>query len=330
VIERNARNPRRIKRFINGFVLEFGLDEDWRRLGAVSLIRVLILQIYFPEFMRLFNERAPQDPISEFMEYVEARRALRRRVPESDTTSWEAIRKAYDSHGLGLTLIEGGDYGGALGALEAEMPEGFPKLAQDQDFVSLLESFGTPEHWEQVRLKLERRPLSLGVTLAAESASAAVGATPEPTADQAVLGRELPPLAGLRVLWLDDHPENNYALSEELRQAGADVAIATDFEEAERQLIPPGQVDFLISDITRGQEANAGFTDLRRLRDAGLYDGPAAFFTARITPTRRRMAAELGALDVTDSWARVLELLVQQWVKAMDRRAEAAGRAMNA
>ena len=119
----------------------------------------------------------------------------------------------------------------------------------------------------------------------------------------------------MRVLWIDDHPENNQPYMEDLRQAGADVAVATDYEEAERQLTPPGQVHFLISDIARGQETEAGFADLRRLRDAGLYDGPAVFFTARVTPTRRRKAAELGALDTATNWGELRELLTQYWAQ---------------
>jgi predicted KAP-like P-loop ATPase len=37
VIERNTRNPRRIKRFINGFILEYKLDPEWEQLGADHL-----------------------------------------------------------------------------------------------------------------------------------------------------------------------------------------------------------------------------------------------------------------------------------------------------
>lgn len=32
VLERNERNPRRIKRFLNGFVLAYGLSPEWREL----------------------------------------------------------------------------------------------------------------------------------------------------------------------------------------------------------------------------------------------------------------------------------------------------------
>jgi hypothetical protein len=45
VIARNARNPRRIKRFINAFILEWGLDPEWESQGfdAAVVVRVVIL-----------------------------------------------------------------------------------------------------------------------------------------------------------------------------------------------------------------------------------------------------------------------------------------------
>jgi CheY-like chemotaxis protein len=163
--------------------------------------------------------------------------------------------------------------------LGPELPEGFAEMARDQDFVTLLESFGTPEYWQQVRLKLERRPLSLESTLADELVPMAAAATPQPTAEQPEPDKPLR-FAGMRVLWIDDHPENNQPYMENLRRAGADVAVASGYDEAERQLTHPGQVHSLISDIARGEDAEAGLTDLRRLRDASLYDGPAAFHGA--------------------------------------------------
>lgn len=57
-IEQNARNPRRIKRFINAFVLEYGLDAEWKDMGPETLVRVLIIDVYFPEFGQSLRSRS--------------------------------------------------------------------------------------------------------------------------------------------------------------------------------------------------------------------------------------------------------------------------------
>lgn len=57
--------------------------------------------------------------------------------------------------------------------------------------------------------------------------------------------------------------------------------------------------DALVSDIDRDGNPNAGFDDLADLRERG-YQGPAVFYTGRITPERRERAAGLQA-SVTNS-----------------------------
>ena len=54
-------------------------------------------------------------------------------------------------------------------------------------------------------------------------------------------------------------------------------------------------IDLLISDVARGAERDAGFTDLAQWRERGHLDGPAVFFAGRVTPARERRCRELGA-----------------------------------
>src|SRR5262249_31684175 len=56
ILHRSARNPRRVKRFINDFVLSYRLDQDWKTLGASNLIQLQILYVYYPEFVRALRE----------------------------------------------------------------------------------------------------------------------------------------------------------------------------------------------------------------------------------------------------------------------------------
>ena len=114
-----------------------------------------------------------------------------------------------------------------------------------------------------------------------------------------------PGAAGPFVLWIDDQPEGNRRLVEQLRGGGALVLTATSTEEAATMLDRRGpKPDFLISDISRGDDPDAGLDGLAELRRGG-YAGAAAFFTGRITPERRRRATDLGAL-ISSSWAEVL------------------------
>jgi hypothetical protein len=76
-IEQNARSPRRIKRFINAFSLEYGLDTEWETMGVETLVRVLIIDVYFPDFGRLLRARQRLDPVADFHNYVAVRDGLR-------------------------------------------------------------------------------------------------------------------------------------------------------------------------------------------------------------------------------------------------------------
>jgi CheY-like chemotaxis protein len=102
-------------------------------------------------------------------------------------------------------------------------------------------------------------------------------------------------LGGVRILWIDDNPDSVELDAQAMRRAGALVAVANDRAEAERHLAAQGR-DLVISDITRGRDHDAGFTDIARLRGDGFYSGPVIFYTGRVTPSREARARELQAL----------------------------------
>jgi CheY-like chemotaxis protein len=99
---------------------------------------------------------------------------------------------------------------------------------------------------------------------------------------------------GIRILWGDDHPQNNATYARHLEDHGADVLVAVNGREAEHFLRSvPG--DLLISDVARGTDRDAGFSDLQGRRERGLFDGPVVFFAGRVTPARQQRCRELGA-----------------------------------
>jgi hypothetical protein len=147
-IEQNARNPRRIKRFINAFVLEYGLDAEWKDMGPETLVRVLIIDVYFPDFGRLLRSRSQRDPVREFRDYVAVREIVRRRGDSPDDR--RRVATVFESRGL---AVPSDDSANVLVELEHEVPAGFPRLAQNPDFLALLDGI---EDVERLREKLRR------------------------------------------------------------------------------------------------------------------------------------------------------------------------------
>ena len=103
VIERNQRNPRRIKRFINRFILEYDLDPEWKDLGPETLVRVLIIHMYFPGFGRLLDTPSDDDPVGEFLEFAQVHGILRDPGARSDPERWNTVERAFAAHQLPLS-----------------------------------------------------------------------------------------------------------------------------------------------------------------------------------------------------------------------------------
>jgi KAP family P-loop domain/TIR domain len=313
VIERNARNPRRIKRFVNGFILEYGLDEDWKQLGAAALIKVLILHIYFPRFVRLFDERSERDPITEFLDFLKVRSTVRRR-PSEDSSEWAQVDEVFDTYALAHPERTAQGSADALQILEQELPEPFVELAHDENFVSLINGFGDSVEREQLRRKLERRRYAPEIST--------------PIGDEAVLPREPekvePTLLGLRILWIDENLEKNRSVIESVERLGARVdAVRTD-EETMLYLRKGGEaIDVIVSDRPREPNLLLDAVGSSEVRDFGAQ----VVFTSRVTPSLRRAADELGALGVTNDPAELIAILDQEAAVRREVPARAASKA---
>jgi KAP family P-loop domain/TIR domain len=159
-IDQNVRNPRRIKRFINAFILEFGLDAEWSEFGAETLVRVLIIDLYFPDFGRLLRGRGP-DPVQGFRDYVAVREILRKRSESS--SDMKRVSELFDSWRL---PPPSDDKESAIRDLDAARPA-FPKFAENSEFPALI--YGLKDI-ERLREKL-RRFTPASVSRPAEPAS---------------------------------------------------------------------------------------------------------------------------------------------------------------
>lgn len=112
----------------------------------------------------------------------------------------------------------------------------------------------------------------------------------------------------LHVLWVDDKPESVVHLVQELRQLGAEVDTALSTGEAATWLARHPAPDVLISDTKRAGDVVEGFRAVVQFRKAG-YDGPVVFYSGQVSGHNHRLAEEVGAIGLTNSWSVLVELL---------------------
>lgn len=380
LIERSARNPRRIKRLVNGFVLEATLNSTWRDLGPGGVIRTLLIQYFYPDFYRMMTTpsgAAGGDAVTEFRTYAELRRALRRPGDELSAEDFRRANTFLADHDLVPLASRNGPWqSGLLSGIEQQLPSCFPGLAADPAFTSLLgELMQLPDAGELVRrLRQGVRervlppppppwPSSQQPSQQLpfpQLPSPAVDPDPEPRGDEDPYGDDTPyrtrtpyppnpwnpgyppnpwnpgsadpfppqqgpvsqlpasrpipaadlPFAGMDILWVDEHPDNNAAWVDGLIRHGAAVRQVPGDQSATRAIsISPPTV--LISSVNRADHPYAGFDYVRELRADRRYTGPVIFFTGRVSELFRSKASEVGALLITDTFEDVRVLIHQ-------------------
>ncbi|RYP89030.1 TIR domain-containing protein [Nocardioides guangzhouensis] len=168
VIDRSGRNPRRIKRFINNFVLAYQLDQEWRDIGAESLLRALILQMYYPDAMESIWRRRGADLFQECLDFVEARRLLRGGGANLDDEELAVIKAVFISYNLNTEMVGKAPAEETLRVLQEEVPSIVLKCSNDQEFVELARNIGAGPERERLLQKLELRWSTAGLPLATE------------------------------------------------------------------------------------------------------------------------------------------------------------------
>ncbi|GES30288.1 P-loop NTPase fold protein [Streptomyces angustmyceticus] len=310
--ERSARNPRRIKRLVNGFVLEATLNPMWDEFAPEAVVRTLLLQYFYPDFYRMVAGAAGSgtgDVIAEFRTYQRVRALLRApgRIPEAELPTVTRFLREHD-----LPEEDVRRSGVVLSRLERQLPSGFPEMVGDQEFTSLIDGLvALPRSGELLRRLRE------GAALPAEVRPEPVaysGPPPARVPSSARSGARTAPsradlLRGVRILWVDDHPRNNDSLAGAFRAAGAVVRIAEDSRAADDALAVETPT-LIISDIERGGNPREGLEHVARLRRDGRYTGPVVFYAGRVTPEREAVARELAA-HMTSSGSEIERLIVR-------------------
>ncbi|KOG40575.1 NTPase [Streptomyces decoyicus] len=337
--ERSARNPRRIKRLVNGFVLEATLNPMWDDFAPEAVVRTLLLQYFYPDFYRMVAGAAGSgagDVIAEFRTYREVRRLLRTPDP-IPVAELSTVTRFLREHDLPEQDADGRD--AMLSRLERQLPSGFPEMVRDQEFTSLIDGLVALPRSEELLRRLregaelpaavEPEPAAYVQSLPprAQPPAGAYGAMPAgaygampagaygamPAGRAATPRADVAPLRYVRILWVDDHPRNNESLVNAFRAAGAVVRIAEDSAAADAALAVE-RPTLIVSDIERDGNPREGLEHLARLRRDGRYDGPFVFYAGRVTPERSAVAEELGA-HLTSSGPEI-ELLVLRAAEA--------------
>jgi CheY-like chemotaxis protein len=90
-------------------------------------------------------------------------------------------------------------------------------------------------------------------------------------------------LHGARILWVDDHPQNNYYERNILQSLGVKVSTALTTEEA-LPMIARQRFDLIITDRSRGSDPDAGITLLNALREQGSHPSIIFYASQAIRP----------------------------------------------
>lgn len=113
-----------------------------------------------------------------------------------------------------------------------------------------------------------------------------------------------------RILWVDDHPENNEKHRDWFNAHRIGVYNATNNEDA-LTLLQMNRYDVVISDMGRdkGREPLAGLKLLQGMRDRG-DSTPFYVFTLHFSDELRRLVADSGGQAVTDASDELYELIL--------------------
>lgn len=302
-----GRNPRRIKRLINRFVIEYRLDPQWRQFGADALIRVILLHDFYPEFYGLLARVDGLDPIDEFTEYLALRMVIGSGISDDGQ---QRVERFLSEHGIpDISLGEGGLTDELVAKAERELPPVYLTLARDKTFVSLVAELKQAANDEKFRAKLLRRRTAVAIAARPGTVYAVDGSvlyTPPERGATAVPGYSEHNLSGVHVLWI--HAEEfDRNLGGVLTFRGAQFTWVNGGDEAVNALsaFTPTVV---VSNLSRENNRDGGFEDLDRVRTRGRYTGPMIIYTSFVSPARRERAAELDA-RITDRESEIVDWL---------------------
>jgi KAP family P-loop domain len=263
-------NPRRIKRLINSFILEFSLA-DWSEpaLGGRRLIIAILLQSLYPSFYEFLIGRGEDaDPVQEILDYAAVRAISTERPSSAHLRTIEMLFRNRNlpvpSNLTDLSMEQ------VLEQLDRGVPEFFPGIVSDNAFLNLLHELGDERDRRAFLDRLSNHGLATEAT-APESALASESQGNGALAGLRVLclfqnqrsGKDLVALLQGRVASAEQEPNVRRA-AEHVRRTGADAVViqADDLGDLEfavkalRSISPPILVVILYPGITPNLREN--------------------------------------------------------------------------
>jgi CheY-like chemotaxis protein len=105
-------------------------------------------------------------------------------------------------------------------------------------------------------------------------------------------------IAGSRILWVDDRPQNNVYERKSLEALGIQFVLSESTEDA-LEKVRTQKVDLIISDMGRPPDSRAGYTLLNELRKRG-FTTPYVIYAGSNLPEHQAEAVRNGALGSTN------------------------------
>ena len=115
-------------------------------------------------------------------------------------------------------------------------------------------------------------------------------------------------IEGARVLWVDDHPQNNRFERQALEALGIRIDISTSTEGA-LEMATTTPYRLIISDMSRPPDQRAGYTLLYELSEKGVRT-PVVFYTGSQTAAQAAEAQAQGAVGSTASPRELLAIVI--------------------
>ena len=328
VIQGTGRNPRRIKRLINGFILEYRLDPGWSTLGAEALVSVILLQHFYPDFYRELTRPAGPDVVHEFLAYYELRSRL-----QLGSEPHDIDRKFFEDHGV--MPPEQGIAGNAeaVSRLEQELPFSFTALVRRPEFVRLVTALCDISDFGRLMSRLQSRTVPLygdgqissRLTSDTLSGDALLQRRHETERSGDSLAGQALAAAELNILLLtnDDYLARYVGgfLSAYARSRRFVLASAPPSIDSIRDYFNIATPDVIVWSIGSGGSFTNAVAVLAAMNGENRYPASAVFFADRVTPARMRQASSAKAALTDDP---------EQLINLLDSLAAAKARAENA
>lgn len=299
IIKGNEGNPRKIKLFINTFIVRDSICRPEEKMDPVYLSRILLMELYFPRFYRWHLRKDPKR-IQMLDDFVNISDAIRDDKGFSELSP--GIQEALKRNERDEVSFNEGDHAEELRRKITEVfPEDFESFAQNRELVTLVKSLASElaktvgEEREEVFKKVSKffewADIPQQQIVREAFTTKVAGITP-------------------RILWVDDHPENNGWIRETMIPYPITNVIVTSTDQAIKKL-KEAHFDLVVSDIARGDDYHAGFDLARKIRDELQKPTKIIFYTGRVTSRRRAEAQELAAGITSDPYE-LVDMLISE------------------